>query len=273
MSEFVETPTTPTVSDTTATSAPTVNQSAPVAATPTTPNVAPQPPATGGEPSVPSYRLRQQREQYEARIAQVQAQKDAEWQAKYDQIQRQLHSLVGVTPPANPQEDQIRQQFNGLYQDSLAKLADPKVVERLLQYVEKAPDFEAQTQHYWNTYNTQSLNTLYSKAEEAYGKQLGPVGRASLKASLIEYLNENPEAAERYNNADNSVIVDFWKAFSSELVDPVRRSATAQVVDRVPHGIPQDTPSIPRTSAPQQPANLDERVNMAWSQFNKAVKG
>lgn len=271
MSDFVENVSTPAVSDTPATSAPTIT-SAPVSAPQTTPAVQTQPPATGGEATVPSYRLRQQREQYEQRIAQQHTQYQ-QTQAELEQMRRQLHSLVGVTPPANPQEDTIRQQFSGLYPDSLAKLANPEVVAKLLQYVEKAPDFEAQTNHYWSTYTNQNLNQLYAKAEETYGRPVGPMGKETLRASLIAYLNSDSERADRYNNGDPTIVNDFWKAYSSELIDPIRRTATASVVDRVPQGLPQDSPSVPRTSAPSQPANLDERVNMAWSQFNKAVRG
>lgn len=267
MSEVIDTQT-PTGGDTPVTSAPTT-PSAPAVTTPATPTVAPtQAPATPGhEASVPSYRLRQIRDQYEQRMAQ----KEAEWQAKYEATQKQLHSLVGVTPPANPEVEAIRQQFGQLY-PGLAKLSDPALVEKLLSVVDRAGDLEAQNQHYWQSYGRQSLDRLFSKASEVYGP-LSEGAKAHLRGSFTDWVSSDPEISERYAN-DPSVVDDFWKAFSSSFIDPVRRTIAANVQDRVPSGIPQDTPSgPPRTSPPPQPANLDERVNLAWTQFNKTLKG
>jgi hypothetical protein len=196
------------------------------------------------------------------------AQKEAEWQAKFEATQKQLHSLVGVTPPANPQEDTIRQQFNSLYQDSLGKLTDPNVVAKLLALTEKAQDLEAQNQHYWTSHGRRTLDSLFTKFSEGLGTPLTDAGKQQLHSYFVGWIQADPERQERYQS-DPSIVDDFYKAFSSNLIDPVRRSATAQVVDRVPQGIPQDSPSAPRTSAPAQPASLDERMNMAWAQYNK----
>jgi hypothetical protein len=244
--------------------------SAPVSAPQTTPVVQPQPPATGGEhATVPSYRLRQIREQYEQKLAQ----QENQWKSQFETVQKQLHSLVGVTPPANPEVDQIKQQFASLYGDSLAKLTDPQVVQKLLSVIEKAGDLEAQNQHYWTTYGRQTLDRLFTNASETLGAPLTDGGKRQLHAAFVGYLNNDPEAQERYAS-DPSIVDEFWKAFSSNLIDPVRRSSTAQTIERVPQGLPLDAPSgAPRATPAPQPANLDERVNMAWTQFNKAIKG
>jgi hypothetical protein len=250
----------------------------PVAATPATPAVSqpatpvvnPTPPLAtgGGEAQVPSYRLRQQRDQYEQRIATMQA----ESQARYDQVQRQLQSLVGVTPPANPEIDQIKQQFGDLYSDSLAKLADPNVVSKLLALMERSGDLEAQTQHYWTTYGRQTMDRLFTKAGETLGGPLSDDGKRQLHAAFTGYVQSDPDLVERYSS-DPTIVDDFWKAFSSNLIDPVRRTAAANVTDRIGQNLPQDVPGgAPRATPAPQPANLDERMNMAWQQYNKFAK-
>jgi len=248
-------------------SAPTT-QAAPVSAPQTTSAAAPsQPQAThgGGEPQVPSYRLRQQREQYEHRINQIQA----EANARFEQVQRQLHSLVGVNPPANPEVDAIKAQFGQLYGDSLAKLADPRVVERLLAMQAQSEDLQAQNEHYWKQHGRQTLNTLFSKAEETLGGPLTEAGKQQLHSAFVGYVQNDPDNQARYAN-DPSIVQDFWKAFSSNLIDPVRRSSQAAIQDRAPGGLPLDSPSgAPRATPAPQPASLDERMNLAWSQYNK----
>lgn len=237
----------------------------PVSAPQTTPAVAPtQPQATpsGGEAQVPSYRLRQQRDQYEQRIAQIQA----EANARYEQVQRQLHSLVGVNPPANPEVDAIKNQFGQLY-PGLSKI-EARAAE-LEKLIERAGDLENQTQHYWSTYGRQTLDRLFSKASETLGGPISDAGKQQLHSSFIGYIQSDPELAERYSN-DPTIVDDFWKAFSSNLIDPVRRTAQANVQDRVPSNLPLDAPGgAPRATPPPQPASLDERMNLAWTQYNK----
>ena len=267
MSEFVEN-SAPASATPEVTSAPTTPSAPSSPATPTTPAVvSTQPPATpsGGEAQVPSYRLRQQREQYEQRIAQMtQAQNEAN--ARFEQVQRQLQSLVGVTPPANPEVETIKQQFSQLF-PGLSKMEQRAAeIEALIA---RSGDLESQTQHYWQTHGRSTLDRLFSKASETYGGNLSDAAKQQLHSYFVGYVQSSPENQERYAS-DPSIVDDFWKAFSSNLIDPVRRSAAAVAQDRVPGGIPQDTPSgAPRATPAPQPASLDERVNLAWTQYNK----
>lgn len=263
MSDFVETPS-QAVSDTPATSAPTTPSApAPQEATPPVS----QPPATsgGGEAQVPSYRLRQQRDQYEQRIAQ----REAEWQAKHDAIQRQLHSLVGVTPPANPEVDQIKQQFSQLF-PGLSKMEEKAA--QLEALIARSQDLETQTQHYWQTYGRQTLDRLFSKAAETYGGNLSDAAKEQLHSYFVGYIQSNPDREQRYAS-DPTIVDDFLKAFSSNFVDPIRRTAGAVIQDRAPAGLPQDSPSgAPRATPAPQNLSLEERANLAWTQFNKFGK-
>ena len=235
-----------------------------------TPQATPAP-ATSGVPEgyVPSYRIRETRE---AAVRESQSQwaaKEAQYQAQLQQIQSQLHALVGVNPQnKNPEVDAIRQQFGQLY-PGLSKLEERAA--QLQQMMEKAGDLEAQNQHYWETYGRQTMDRLFTTAQESLGGPLTEEGKRQLHASFVGFVQSSPEMQARYAN-DPTLVQDFWKQFTSSFIDPVRRSAQATVAGRAPGALPQDTPAgIPRQPGPQ-PRDLDERMSTGWALYNQNAK-
>src|SRR3990167_1333958 len=241
-----------------------VPAAAPAIPTPTT-----QTPATGvPEGYVPSYRLRETREAAERQAATQYAQREAQIRAEAEQYKAQLHRLVGVTPPQDPQIDAVRQQFAQLY-PGLAQMETR--AKDLMGVLERSGDAEAQTQHYWGSYARQTMDRLYSHATESLGTPLTDEGKRVLHASFTGWVNSSPELASRYER-DTSLVEDFWKAFTSNFTDPIRRSANAQVGARIGGipSLPQDTPGgAPRATPAPQHANLDERAAAAWTQYQQ----
>lgn len=265
MSDFD--PVTPVGGDTPATPAPATPQgtpAAPVAAA--TPNATPaQAPATGAVPEgyVPSYRIRETRENLERQFAE----EKTRYQTELSAMQNKLRILAGVEAPPNPEVEAVRQQFTRLY-PGLAKLdGRADVIE---QFLEKADAIEQQTNHYWNTYTRQTLDKLFSLAEESYGAPLTDQGKATLHSSFVGFVQSSPEIQARYAE-DPNLVVEFWKAFSSNFIDPVRRNTVAGAANRAPHGLPQDTPAgAPQTTPSPRLNGLDERANAAWAMFDAA---
>lgn len=258
------------------TSADTTTQQTPDTAI-STPSVAPStiPTATAapaptqqtsdGEAMVPSYRLREVREAV-LRDAQTKwTQREAAYAAQLAQVQNQLHALVGVTPQEDPNVAAIRQQFGQLY-PGLSRLEER--VEDLLGVVDRSADQETQQRHYWQSYGRQSMDRLYSLAEKTLGGNLSDDGRRALHSSFLGYVSSSPDLTERYTS-DPTLVDEFWRGFSSSLIDPVRRTATASVQQTAyPRSLPQDTPSgAPRTTPVPQPANVDERLANAWAAY------
>lgn len=230
---------------------------APVAATPSTP-----------EAMVPSYRLRETREAA-FREAQTRFETQAaEIRAEAERYKRQLQALVGATPPANPEVDQVRGQFAKLY-PGLAKMEERAAdLERL---IERGGDLEAQTQHYWQSYGRQTMDRLLTQASEALGGPLTEEGKRQLHASFTGFVSSSPELTQRYAS-DPTIVDDFMKQFTANFIDPVRRAAAAGVVSRAPGALPQDSPSgTPRTSTPPQFADLDARVAAGWAKLNSGT--
>ena len=245
----------------------------PNAAAPATPN-APAPGAATPRPSnegmVPSYRLRETREAaIRESTAQWQA-REAQYQSQLQQVQNQLRALVGVAPPTDPEADAVRQQFDKLY-PGLAKLNER--YEDIMGVVDRTGDIESQTQHYWTSYGRNAMDRLFSQAATTYGAPLNEEGKAALHASFLGYVQSSPELTARYTQ-DPTLVDEFWRGFSSNFIDPVRRAQAAQVEQRTTlGGLPQDAPGgAPQMSQAPRPGSLDERVSGAWASYNAALK-
>lgn len=242
---------------------------APVAAA--TPQATPQVPATGApEGYVPSYRLRETREAAAREAQQTYAAQIEAARRETEQYRNQLHALVGVQPPANPEEAAVRGQFGQLY-PGLSKIEER--AQQIMELLDRAGDLESQTSHYWKTYGQQTMDRLFNSAQATIGSPLSDDAKRVLHSSFVGFVQSSPELTERYAN-DPTIVEDFWKAFSSNFIDPSRRAATATVAGRAVTALPQDTPGgAPVVSQGPKPANLDERAANAWALYQHNHKG
>lgn len=265
----------PNVIDSGTSNAPVADPTPSAPSVPTTPGTFAQPatPAPTEDRSnwVPPHRLRETRESTQRELNTQFAQREAQYQAQLQQVQSQLHALVGVQPPQNPEVDAIKAQFSKLY-PGISRLEER--ADQLQALIERSGDLESQNQHYWQSYGRQNMDRLFSLASETFGGPITDDAKRSLHSAFVGAIQNNPEMAERYAN-DPTVVNDFWKAFSSNFIDPVRRSASAAVVGRANAGmnLPQDTPSgAPRVGAQPGPQSMDERANAAWAMFEQSKR-
>lgn len=237
-----------------------------VAATPPT---APAAPPTSGAPDgyVPSYRLRETREAVLREAQTAYAQREATHRAELDRIQTQLHALVGVQPPQNPQREAVRNQFGELYPGLSRLEARAQELEGL---IERQGDLQAQNDHYWASYGRNTMDRLFSQAQESLGAPLTEEGKRQLHASFVGFVQSSPELTSRYSN-DPSIVEDFWKQFTANFVEPARRIHAVATAGRAPGAIPQDLPGgAPRVGAAPTAQNLDERVAQGWQMYNQS---
>lgn len=249
----------------------TVAAPAAATATPSAPAAAAAPAAPAVEPSWLRGRLDETRAAA-TRAAQAEfARKEAEYQTQLQAVQRQLQALVGVTPPQNPEVENIRNQFSQLY-PGLAKVES--YADKLEALLEKAGDFDTQQNHYWQSYGRQTMDSLFKLAEGSLGGNLSDEGKATLHSAFVGYISATPERQARYAQ-DPTIVEDFWRGFSSSLIDPARRGATATVATRAAAvtNLPQDTPGgVPRAAGAPAPQNLDDRAALAWAQYQQNAK-
>lgn len=260
---------TPAVGDTSAPAPAAIPQSTPVTATPVAPAAAPTAAPEDRSNWVPPHRLRETREAAVREAQRQFAEQSAQATARVEQLERQLQALVGVTPKQHTEADAIRNQFGQMF-PGLSQLEQR--AQDLMQLVERAGEFDSQNTHYWDSHGRQTMNRLYSVASENMGVQLTDDAKRNLHASFVGYVQSSPEAYERYLN-DPSLVEDFWKAFSSSFIDPVRRTATATVAGRAPMALPRDVPGgVPAPAQAPKPANMDERISQMWSGYNAIKK-
>jgi hypothetical protein len=267
-------PATPTAVDTSASS--TQGQTAPQGATPPAIPTGGQsgtpPGATAGAPGegwVPSYRLREQRDTFARQVAEREAALRAQYEAQIAESNKKIQALAGFGPQPNPEVDAVRQQFAQLY-PGLARL-DDKAVERLLQISEQFSDVEEQNNHYWQTYGQSKVNELFDLAKADIGTELTDAGKQRLHTALVGYVQSSPQNMAAYSR-DPNFVKEFWKAWSSDFIEPVRRVSAASAQGRA--GLPavQDVPGQIRTQPAQQPGTLDERLAMSWNSYQQTRK-
>lgn len=278
MSDFDPTqgtaPATSTAVDTPASA--TATQTAPPGATNPAPSFGGQPTAQpaatsgapGSEATIPSHVLRERTQRYNAAINEAR-QREAALEARLQEAEKRVQALAGFGPQPNPEVDQVKQQFAQLY-PGLARLADIDP-DRLLQALQRMGDFEQQNDHYWQSYGYSRLNELFDLAAKDVGQELSQAGKARLHSALIGYIQSSPEAEVAYAR-DPNFVKEFWKAWSSDFIEPVRRVSAAGAQTRAGVPLPQDTPGQVRTQPAQQPQNLDERLAMSWTAYQQSRK-
>lgn len=213
---------------------------------------------------VPSYRLRQSTERYRA------------LEAYAMQLREQLEQR-NAPPAAPPQQDDpqtaaIREQFKKLF-PNLARFEEMNP-DQLRSVLESQPQQQQQWEQYWTNVGQNSLRTLQTKITEVYGEKLDPVARGVFESAFISWVERDPQARERYLSQDPQLVEDFWKRTTAAVLDPVRRSASAQVAQRVDRA--QRLPSVPRSTnaigapRPPKPKTEEDLHDAAWNALTQA---
>jgi hypothetical protein len=129
-------------------------------------------------------------------------------------------------------------------------------------------------QNQWATHNRSAINGLYKAAEATYGNPLNEDAKRALGSSFVGHLQSNPDAYERYQQDPQAVVEEYWKGFTDRFISPIQRAQTVATVNRIPQGLPQDSPSgaLP-TSAPQTKfGSQDERLAAALASYKANTK-
>lgn len=262
------TPATPSVDST---PAPAIQGAPTPSGTPGSPAVPAQAPATGvPEGYVPSYRLRETREAAQREYQRAIAERDAAYQREVAEWRQKAQALAGFGPQPDPEVETVKSQFAKLF-PGLARLDESKV-DAILQLLDRAGDLEAQTDHYWRSYASSAVSRLFSVAEQDLGQALTDEAKATLQAQFTGYIQSDPRLINMYAS-DPTFVERYWKAFSSNFIDPVRRISAAGAQTRAQAPLPQDgRGGIPATAPAVKPQGLEDRVNLAWETYNRTKR-
>lgn len=262
-------------------------QATPAPAAPVVTPAAPQAPpvAPGGDPTqpqapgamVPSYRLRQTREQA-AQWARAQVENaKGEHQRQLDERDSRIRALAGVSQPENAENEAVKQQFAQLF-PGLAKLNDPALADKLLKYEENNQMMAKQLQmlrardsHYWDSHTRTAISSLFTAVEKGIGGQLSDEAKRAIHGSFVGYVRTNPQVAERYTRNPQGVVNEYWSTLQTSLIDPVRRTQQAGLQNVPPVVAPKDDPSgTPAVSPAPKLKTMRDRSNAAWQILQQA---
>lgn len=225
------------------TGAPGVTGGAPTTTTGQPTTTTPAGASTGGQPTAPRT----------VPLSELQAER-----VRRQQIERELQRLRSTpqaqpthatTQPSDPAADEVRRSFYELFPHMRAfEKVKPEQLDGLLQMLEREPERAAQFQHYWSTFGRGALRMLGEKLTPIFGGQPESAARRFLDAAFLDWLENDPEAQNRFFEHDPTLAEDFVKRFDASILDPIRRSTLAKEQERAAKRMALPT-SNPRTSA------------------------
>lgn len=206
-------------------------------------------------------------------------------QGRVAEMERKLAALAGISPPPapppEPEDPRIVEVRNDLFKvvpwlsrlERVAQMAD-----RLPQVVETLPQIQQDTEAYWNGVAQQTMTRVFAESANALGtEKLSPRQQAMIHREFVEYVSSTPEIERRYNVQDPTLVADFVRSLSDDLLTPLRRRTEASVesrrerATRVPQG---GTSSPPVGSAPpQRPKDEDALFSAAFQAFRDRIGG
>jgi hypothetical protein len=167
---------------------------------------------------VPAYRLTRLRQQFEERLRQATA-----GDGKTRQILERLQQVFGGSPDGGsgptltPQQQKLRGQFLELFPEFKDVLPLASRSKDLLGLADRAPEWDRDTDQYWQRVATTTSNRLYTAAASELGvKKLDNETRAVLRDAFISWVkaDRTQERNHRYEGQDESLIGDFLKFYT-----------------------------------------------------------
>ncbi len=155
-------------------------------------------------------------------------------QAELAQERRRVQALAGVNPKsdADTEADEVRAKFGQLF-PGLAKLSDAQI-EKLLSVADRADSLEEATASQWDRHGRKMLSTVVDAFAKELGGELTDRQIAKLKKAYVAEAEENPEFLARHEQGDPTLVAEFVKDFAADFLEPARRKALANQLDRQP---------------------------------------
>lgn len=201
------------------------------------PSGAPAQPGSGtpsGEPAKPSgFTYKEDRSNWvPSHVVRERTEKAKQLERELEYERRRVAALTGVPmpkPPANPEHEQIRQQFFEMFPQfkTLAEL-DPEKLTKLMGF-----DFEAlqranqeTSERIWANHGTRAVQTFEAKAKELYGAVEPKQLKRMINAFAAE-VQEDADLTRRYEAGDFSIIDEWLGDWSKQFIEPIRKQASS----------------------------------------------
>jgi len=109
---------------------------------------------------------------------------------------------------------------------------DPERLEQLLS--ENGPIAASETlqRQYWQRVGASNLRAVEKQVQADYGEKASPSTVRHYQNLYIAWLEDDEDRKARYLNGDETLADDFWADVRSDVVEPLRQSATDAVRTR-----------------------------------------
>lgn len=140
-------------------------------------------------------------------------------------------ALSGVKPPAaprNPEHDQIRNQLFEVAPElkELFEMRD-KIKELTGLDLNEIKQIRSSQDQVWQAHGNSVLRTLTEKVKAAYGgADLSPKAMQRVARAFVAEVGEDDDLRARYEAGDLSIIDEFVKDYTGQVLDPYRRTAS-----------------------------------------------
>ncbi len=221
---------------------------------------------TGREDWVPPYRLREVSDRAERTERAF-----AELQQRLEQQDVRVRQVFGVEQP-DPKKEAIRKEFLSYFPE-YAKLA--RFAERLGdrdpgELLDRLEQGQQQSQL---AVAHQMYDVIDQQMAEAYGEKVPQFARDAAYAAFVTWLSQNPQHEARFNRHDASLATEFWKLYSSGVLETHRQHFTETEQRRraaamhVPRGGSGSADIVPGKKEKKVYKDLDEATDEAFSRL------
>jgi hypothetical protein len=190
------------------------------------------------------------------------------------QLQRELQEIrrqsQGPAQPADENAKRIREQIFELVPE-LKQVVEQLIprADALQQAAESAPAVQELQRQIYDNLGAQAVRTLDAAINDTFkGIQLSNDDRRFIHVAFIDYLDQVPEARQRYMSGDMSIASEWWAQRRKSMFDPFRRQgvmAPREQAARVAR-LPRTGPATQTlgTGGPPKPKTEDELHDAAF---------
>jgi|PlaIllAssembly_1097288.scaffolds.fasta_scaffold03983_2 hypothetical protein len=225
----------------------------------------------GNDGMIPRHRFQEvieARRQWEQSARQI-------WEQN-QQLQRELQELRGgrqqgqAQAPVDENAKRIREQLLEVVPELKQMLELAGRADELRSAAEMVPTVRQMEAQVYDNLGAQAVRTLDTAINATFkGIQLENEDRRAFHVAFIDYLDNVPQARQRYMSGDMSIATEWWANRQKRMFDPFRRQATvnpresAQRVSRLPKAGPgtqtlgQGGPGKPKTEDELHEAAFD----------------
>lgn len=234
---------------------------------------------------IPAYRLQEQERRLRTEFGRLLTEESGKNRQLLENLQKALGGGGGQDgqAPLTPQQQKLRSEFLNLFPEFKSLLELSPKSKDLLDLAGKAPNWDRETDSYWNRVADQTRAQLHRHVAQVMNvKKLDPETASIVTDGFISWVkaDRTGERNFRYEGQDGSLITEFWKFFTGRFRAGAQRGINAQALERGARPMPrggQGSTHFPRGNGGQKPKPkgdqdpFEEVNSRAWNQLQSAM--